>query len=254
MSVGSTALLLVAGFGAGAFNAVAGGGSLLTFPALLAVGHSPLVANVTNTVGLLPGYLGGTLAYRRELAGQGHRVRDLGLTAALGAALGCLILLNTSAAAFTRVAPYLVLTALALLSVQPRLTRALRRYDQLRRDGSPRDRPIALHASVFAAGVYASYFGAAVGVVLLAVLGLFVTEGLQRLNALKGTLSLISSILGAVVFLAVAPVDLSDAGLLAVASLAGGRLGGGLARRLPPTLLRGTILVVGLAVALHLLV
>ena len=251
MSVSGAALLLVGGFGAGAFNAVAGGGSLLTFPALLAVGHSPLVANVTNTVGLLPGYLGGTLAYRRELAGQGRRVRDLGLTAALGAALGCLILLNTSAAVFTRVVPYLVLTALALLAVQPRLTRALRRYDE--RSGMQRERPIALHISVFAAGVYASYFGAAVGVVLLAVLGLFVTEGLQRLNALKGTLSLISSILGAVVFLAVAPVDLSDAGLLAVASLAGGRLGGGLARRLPPALLRGTILVVGLAVALHLL-
>lgn len=248
MSAADVALLAGAGFVAGAFNAVAGGGSLLSFPALLAVGHGPLVANVTNTVGLLPGYLGGTLAYRRELAGQGRRVRDLGLTAGLGAALGCLVLLTTSAAVFERVVPFLVLGAVGLLAVQPRLTAALRK-----RDGGHRERPIVLHASIFAAGVYASYFGAAVGVLLLAVLGLLMADGLQRLNALKGTLSLISSALGTVVFLVVAPVDRSDAAILAVASLAGGRLGGGLARKVPDAVLRGTVLVVGLAVAVHLL-
>ena len=249
MSAASTALLLGAGFVGGAVNAVAGGGSLLTFPALLAVGHHPLVANVTNTVGLLPGYLGGTLAYRRELAGQGARVRALGLTAAVGAALGCALLLSTSAATFRAVVPYLVLGALALFAAQPRLNAALRR-----RDGGHRDRPVLLHGAVLAAGVYASYFGAAVGVVLLAVLGLLLSEDLQRLNALKGALSLLTSVLGAVVFLVLAPVDLGDAAILALASLAGGRLGGSLARRLPPAALRGAVLTVGLLVAVHLLV
>ena len=248
MTWGATALLLGAGFVGGAFNAVAGGGSLLTFPALLAVGHNPRVANVTNTVGLLPGYLGGTLAYRTELTGQGRRVRDLGLTAALGAALGCALLLSTSTAVFEAVVPYLVLGALALLAAQPRLTAALRR-----RAGGHRERPVLLHACVLAAGVYASYFGAAVGVLLLAVLGLLLADHLQRLNALKGALSLVTSVLGAAVFLVIAPVDLADAGTLAVASLAGGRLGGGLARRLPAPVLRGTVLVVGLTVAVHLL-
>lgn len=248
MSVAGTALLLGAGFVGGAVNAVAGGGSLLTFPALLAVGHTPLVANVTNTVGLLPGYLGAALAYRRELAGQGARVRALGASAAGGAALGCALLLSTSAATFQAVVPYLVLGALALLAAQPRLTAALRR-----RDGGHREHPVLLHGCVLLAGVYASYFGAAVGVVLLAVLGLLLAEHVQRLNALKGALSLLTATLGALVFLVVAPVDLADAGTLAVASLAGGRLGGALARRLPPAVLRGAVLTVGLAVAVHLL-
>lgn len=249
MSAADVALLGAAGFAAGAFNAVAGGGSLLSFPALLAVGHGPLVANVTNTVGLLPGYLGGTLAYRRELTGQAARVRSLGAAASVGAALGCVVLLTTPEGVFEAVVPWLVLTACALLALQPRLTRTLQRRD----GGEVQPRPVALHLAVGVAGVYASYFGAAVGVVLLAVLGLLVADGLQRLNALKGALSLLTSVLGAVVFLAVAPVDLSDAGLLAVSSLAGGRLGGGLARRLPDRVLRGTVLVVGVAVALALL-
>lgn len=250
MSAADVALLGGAGFAAGAVNAVAGGGSLLSFPALLAVGHGPLVANVTNTVGLLPGYLGGTLAYRRELSGQAARVRSLGAAAVVGAALGCAVLLTTSEAVFEAVVPWLVLTACALLALQPRLTRSLQRRD----GGEVRVRPVALHLAVGVAGVYASYFGAAVGVVLLAVLGVLVADGLQRLNALKGALSLLTSVLGAVVFLLVAPVDLSDAGLLAVSSLAGGRLGGGLARRLPERVLRGTVLAVGVAVAVALLV
>ena len=242
-------LLALAGFVGGAVNAVAGGGSLLTFPALLAAGHPPLVANVTNTVGLLPGYVGGTLAYRRELAGQGARVRSLAVAAGVGAALGCAVLLATSDEVFEAVVPWLVLAACALLAAQPRLTAALRRRD----GGEVRHRPLALHLLVLVAGVYASYFGAAVGVVLLAVLGLLVADGLQRLNALKGALSLTSSVVGAVVFVVVAPVDASDAAVLAGSSLLGGRLGGGLARRLPEAVLRGAVLAVGVTVAVVLL-
>jgi uncharacterized protein len=241
-------LLAVAGFLGGAVNAVAGGGSLLTFPALLAVGHSPLVANVTNTVGLLPGYLGGTVAYRRELADQGARVRSLGAAAAVGAGLGCVLLLASPEEAFDAVVPWLVLGSVVLLAAQPRVTAWLRR-----RDGEHRPRPVLLHVLVALCGVYASYFGAAVGVVLLAVLGLLLVDALQRLNALKGTLSLTSSVVGAVVFAVVAPVAWSSAAVLAVSSLAGGRLGGGLARRLPDALLRGGVLLLGTGVGATLL-
>ena len=249
MTPAEAGLLAVAGLAAGATNAVAGGGSLLSFPALLAVGQSPLVANVTNTVGLLPGYVGGALAYRRELSGQGARVRQLTVTAAVGAALGVAVLLLTSEAVFNQIAPLLVLTACALLAAQPRLTAALRR-----RDGDVvRNRPVLLHAAVLLGGVYASYFGAAVGVLLLAVLGVLVADGLQRLNALKTTLSLAASAVGAIGFLLLGPVDHLAAAVLAVSSLIGGRTGGALARRLAPAALRAVVLVVGVGVSIYLL-
>jgi uncharacterized membrane protein YfcA len=249
MTPGSAALLAGAGLLAGAVNAAAGGGSLLSFPALLAVGHSPLVANVTNTVGLLPGYVGGTVAYRRELAGQGARIRSYGLTVAVGAGLGVVLLLSTSEKAFQGVAPVLVLVACALLAAQPRLTAALRRRD----GGQVRHRPVALHALLLLGGVYASYFGAAVGVMLLAVLGLLLPDGLQRLNGVKGALSLVATVIGATAYLVLAPVQLADAGVLAVGSLVGGRVGGSLARKVPDAVLRGFVLTVGVVVALVLL-
>ncbi len=247
MSPGDVALLAASGFAAGAVNAVAGGGSLLSFPALLAAGHSPLVANVTNTVGLLPGYVGGALAYRTELAAQKERVRALALTVAVGAAIGCAVLLLTPEDAFGQVAPFLVLTACALLAAQPRITAALRRR------GAVRERPALLHLAVLVGGIYASYFGAAVGVMLLAALGVLLPDGLQRINALKGALTLTATVIGASVFAVLAPVAFGSAGVLAVASLAGGRLGGGLARRLPDALLRALVLALGTTVSLVLL-
>ena len=250
MDPADAALLAVAGFAAGAVNAAAGGGSLLSFPALLAVGHSPLVANVTNTVGLLPGYLGGVVAYRRELAGQRARVLSYGTTFAVGAGIGVAVLLLTSEGAFEVAAPVLVLLACLLLAVQPRLTAALRRRD----GGEVRRRPVLVHGLLLLAGTYASYFGAAVGVMVLAVLGLLLGEALQRTNALKGALSLIGTVVGASAFLLLADVQLADAGVLAVGSLLGGRLGGGLARRLPDRVLRGVVLTVGVGVAIALLV
>lgn len=249
MTPGSAALLSGAGLLAGAVNAAAGGGSLLSFPALLAVGHSPLVANVTNTVGLLPGYVGGTLAYRRELEGQGERVRSYGLTVVVGAVLGVALLLGTSESAFRGVAPVLVLLACALLAAQPRMTAALRRRD----GGEVRPRPLLLHVLLLLGGVYASYFGAAVGVMLLAVLGLLLPDDLQRLNGVKGALSLVATIVGATAYLLLAPVQIADAAVLAAGSLVGGRVGGSLARRLPDPLLRGLVLTVGVVVALTLL-
>ncbi len=246
-----TGLLLVgcAGAAAGAVNAVAGGGSLISFPALLLTGLSPLAANVTNTVGLVPGYLGATLGYRDELAGQARRLLVLGAAAGTGAIVGCALLLAGSPAVFNRAVPFLVLGACALLAVQPRVAAWLRRRD----GGQVRERQRLLTGAVLLAGVYASYFGAGLGVALLALLGVLVRDGLQRLNALKAALSLAASSVGAVVFAVIGPVHLAAAAVLAAGSLVGGRYGAGVARRLPERLLRVAVLVIGVVVGVALL-
>lgn len=249
MTPGDALLLAVAGGLAGAVNAVAGGGSLLSFPALLAVGLSPLVANVTNTVGLLPGFVGSAVAYRRELALQRSRLAPYCASIGLGSIVGCAVLLGTSEAVFEAVTPFLVLGAVLLFAGQPRLAAVLRR----RSGGEHRARPVVLHATLMLAGVYATYFGAALGVVLLAVLGLLLVGTLQSANALKTALSLTTTVVGGAVFVVLAPVDFAAAGVVAATSLVGGRLGGGLARRLPDAVLRGTVIAVGLAVAVGLL-
>ena len=239
--------LVAAGAAAGAVNAVAGGGSLVSFPALLAVGYSPVTANVTNQVGLVPGYLGGSVGYRAELVGQSGRARALGVTAGLGAAAGTAILLVAPADSFRALVPYLVLAACALLAFQPALIRAAGRH-RAEHPGVP------LHAGTFAASVYGGYFGGALGIVLLALLGALLTDGLHRLNALKGLLSLIVGIVGAVGFAVFGPVAWGAAALVAGGSLLGGRAGAGLARRLSPGVLRWAIVVYGVTAAVILLV
>jgi uncharacterized protein len=241
------ALLVAAAGAAGAVNAVAGGGSLISFPALLAAGYPALPANVTNAVAVLPGYLGGSVGYRRELRGQGRAARALGATSVAGAAAGAALLITTPASVFERVAPVLILAACALLAVQPRLARALER----RRGGGER-RTHPLHALAFLAAVYGGYFGAGLGVMLLAVLGLFLDEDLQRVNALKGLLSLVIGAVTALSFAVFGPVAWDAAALMAAASLAGGHAGVGVARRLPPELLRWGIVLAGTAVAVVL--
>lgn len=238
-------LVAVAGFLAGAVNAAAGGGSLLAFPALLAHGLPPLTANVTSTVGLVPGYAGGALAYRREIAGQRHRLRVLLPLAVVGTLGGAALLLGLPGT-FEAAAPWLILGAVVLLAAQPVLQRRA-----VARGGSPRE-GLARGAAV-AGGAYTSYFGAAVGVVLMALLGVALHEDLQRVNALKNAITLTASVVGAAVFLVAAPVDLVAAGVLAVSSLLGGRLGGGAARRLPAGLLRTCVVVLGGGAALALL-
>jgi uncharacterized protein len=238
--------LLAAGAAAGAVNTVAGGGSLVSFPALLAVGYSPVTANVTNQVGLVPGYLGGSVGYREELAGQAGRARDLGMTAGLGAVAGSALLLVAPAGSFRAVVPYLVLLSCVLLAFQPALTRAAGRH-RSEHPGAP------LHAGTFLAGIYGGYFGGALGIVLLALLGALLVDGLQRLNALKGLLSLIIGVVAAVAFALFGPVAWGAAALVAVGSLLGGHGGAGLARRLSPTVLRWSIVVYGVAAAIVLL-
>ena len=248
LGAGDVALLVAAGAGAGAVNAVAGGGSLLSFPALVATGLSPIAANVTNLVALVPGYLAGTGAYRRELRGQGARLRALSATGAAGAAAGAAILLLTPARVFAAVVPFLVLAACALLAAQPRLRAAL-----VRRQGhTGHAPPIALHGAVGLACVYGGYFGAGLGIVLLAILGTLLDDGLQRLNALKGALSFVVQLVAALAVALFGPVDWSAALAVAVASVAGGYGGGALARRLDPAALRWGIVAFGVVVAVWL--
>jgi uncharacterized protein len=293
MSVDAAGWLLAAGGGllAGAVNAIAGGGTLITFPALLAAGLSPVTANVTSSVGLLAGYAGGTVEYRRELRGQGPRVRQLLVVAAIGGVLGALVLLLTPAESFRALVPWLVILSCLLLAAQPRLARAVaaRRARSAPEpapapvgpDGTahpsappladrPADRPAddavdeavpgppdvgwGARIGVGIAAVYGSYFGAGLGVLLLAVLGVFLLDDLQRLNALKGLLSLVVNLVGVLVFAFSGRVNWPVALVVAVTAWLGGMLGVRVARVLPASRLRAAVVVLGLVVAIVLLV
>jgi hypothetical protein len=242
------ALLAAAALVAGAANAVAGGGSLVSFPALLAVGYPAVRANVTNTVALCPGYLGGSLGYRRELAGQGARVRALGATSVAGALLGATLLLLSPASLFEALVPYLIFLACGLLAAQPGLARVARA-----RTGGRARRPLGLHASQFLAGAYGAYFGAGLGIMTLAILAIFVADRLQRLNALKGLLSLLINLVAAVYFALLAEVAWPAVLVMMAASLVGGQFGVVLARRLDDRLLRPLVVAFGVVVGARLL-
>lgn len=244
-------MLLIAGAGflAGAVNAVAGGGSLISFPALLAVGYPSVSANVTNTVSVLPGYVGGAYGYRRELQGQEHRLRRLAPVSMVGAVLGAVLLLTTSRELFDRVVPWLVAFASVLLLVQPRIqTWVLSRPD----DGFSRSSS-AIGLTTFAAAVYGAYFGGGLGVILLAVLGMFLADDLQQTNALKSALTLVINVIAMIAFALFGPVQWVAVAIMAPASLAGGWVGAQVARRLRADVLRGTVAAFGFVVALILL-
>jgi uncharacterized protein len=237
------------GLVAAAINALAGGGTLLSFPVLLAIGYPALVANVSNTLGILPGYVGGSLSYRRELAGQGRRVLVLGIAGAVGALIGAFLLTRTSPSAFRAVVPWLILFACLLLAVQPLVSRWL----AARREGPATIGPLLI-AGDTVGGVYGAFFGAGLGVLVLAILGLFLTDSLQRLNALKGVISLVVNGVAAACFAIAAPVSWPIVVAMAPAAFVGGFAGAWLARRVPPTPLRILIVVLGVAVAVQLLV
>jgi uncharacterized membrane protein YfcA len=238
-------LLGAAGMVAGAVNAVAGGGSLLLFPALVASGYGTLPANVTNSVALWPGYVGGVLGFREELRGQRGRLAGLVLTAVVGAAAGCVLLLSTPDSAFDAVVPFLVLAASLLLALQPRISRLV---------GEPRhgtNRKV-LYPAVALGAVYGGYFGGALGVILLGVLALTVPDTLRRLNGLKALLSLVVASVTVVAFGLFGPVDWVAVAILAPLTLLGGFLGARLARRLDDRVLRPAVVVFGVVVAVLL--
>jgi uncharacterized protein len=237
----------LAAVGGGFVNAVAGGGTLITFPMLTAVGILPVVANITNTVALCPGYVGGTYAQRSDLKGQGRRMWLLLPTGVLGGITGGFLLLYTSDATFRRIIPYLILTAVILLAFQDRM----RNWIVLRMsDAGHRHLNEAWSmALIFPAAVYGGYFGAGLGVMMLAVLGLVLEDSLTRLNALKQSLSFSINIAAAVFFLFSGQVVWPAAIVMAAGALGGGVLGGRLAGRIKPVVLRWVVMVVGLVVA-----
>jgi uncharacterized protein len=252
--VDAVSALAIAGAGraAGAGNVVVGSGTLITFPTLLAVGYSPLVANVSNTVGLVPGSLSGIHAYRRELSGQGRRAAFLGMFSSIGAVIGALLLLRLPETSFRRVVPYLILLACVLIALQPWLTKWLRPTGPPTRRFGHRGQ--ILYVAVFATGIYGGYFGAAQGVILIAVLAIFISEKLQRLNAVKNVLAMLANLVAGVIFAISGHVSWEAAGILAVGAIVGGQVGGVFGRRLPPVALRVAVVIVGTVAAVVLLV
>ena len=240
--------IAAAGVAAGAINTIVGSGSLITFPTLLAVGYSPVVANVSNTVGLVPGSVSGAVGYREELRGQLRRVLRLLPPAVLGAALGALLLLAVPGA-FGSVVPILILFAVGLVIVQPRI--AQWRADRGRVSEHPG--PL-LYAGVFLTAIYGGYFGAAQGVILLALLSISLDDDLQRLNGVKNVLAAVVNFVAAIYFIASTHVAWGAAIILVVSSTVGGQVGAKLGRRIPSQVLRAVIVVVGTAVAIKLLI
>jgi uncharacterized membrane protein YfcA len=247
--VSAVDLLIAAGVAllAGGINSVAGGGSLILFPTLVALGLPPVAANVTNSVAQWPGYLGGVAGFRREYTGQRSRLLRFGLVAVLGGTAGSVLLLTTPSEAFDVVVPILVLLASLLLAVQPLLTRRLKaEQDQgLRRD------PVWLYVALFLATVYGGYFGGALGVILVGVLGIALHR-LKLANALKSALSAVTATVSLVVFAIFGPVDWLVVAVAAPASLVGGFLGAHIATRIPAVPLRILIVTFGVAVSVYL--
>lgn len=252
MTLTDALLLLLAGAGAGTVNVLVGSGGLITFPALLAVGLPPVTANVTNTLGVLPGALLGSIGYRRELAGQRTRVVRLGLASLAGGVTGAVLLMALPTEAFETVIPFLILGAVVLVVLQPTLAASLRTR------GAGARRPhggIALWVGVLLVGVYGGYFGAAQGVMLLAIMGVLLDDGLHRINALKNVLALVANGVAALLFVVLAHehVRWTAVACVAVGAAIGGALSAHFGRRLPERVLRGLVVVVGLAAAVQTL-
>ncbi len=243
--------VLLAGTAAGAVNAIVGSGTLITFPVLLAVGYPPVLANVSNTVGLTPGSISGAIGYRTELAGQRARLVSLGVASVLGGLTGAVLLLTLPPGAFTAIVPVLIAISLVLVVLAPRLSRRLAAAPDA--EGPPARGGPALHAGVYGAGIYGGYFGAAQGVLLIGLLGVFLHEDLQRINAAKNVLAALVNGMAALVFVVATDVAWAAAGLIAVGSVIGGQLGATVGRRVPSPVLRGLIVLVGVIAIVKIL-
>nr|WP_307787041.1 sulfite exporter TauE/SafE family protein [Mycolicibacterium mengxianglii] len=251
MSVAHMILIALAGVGAGAINAVVGSGTLITFPTLVALGFPPVTSTMSNAVGLVAGGVSGTWGYRRELRGQGHRLRWQVPASLLGAGVGAWLLLHLPEKVFTQVVPVLLVGALLLVVFGPRIQGwARRRAEEAGRSLehiSP-GRNAALVGGTFAVGVYGGYFTAAQGILLIGIMGALLPESMQRMNAAKNLLSLLVNLVAAAAYTLVAfdRINWVAAGLIAIGSLIGGFLGAHYGRRLSPGVLRAIIVVVGL--------
>lgn len=252
MDLVDAAALAVAGLAAGTVNAVAGGGSLITFPTLVAVGLPPVPANVTNSLAVTPGYVASVFGSRADLAALAAR-RNLYAfvpTAVVGSALGCLLLLVTPARAFDLIVPFLVLGATAVLAFQQRIRQVVGHPHEL----GPRRQTLALHGIIAVGAAYGGYFGAALGIMLVAGLGLVLAEPIARVNALKNAVSAVVAVVTVVAYGIFGPVNWAAVAVVAPASMIGGYVGARLSRRLPAPVLRTAIVLVGTVVGVILLV
>jgi uncharacterized protein len=254
MGTGDVLAVVLAGGVAGTINTVVGTGSLISFPTLLALGVPPVVANASNTTGLVPGGLSGMLGYRRELVAQRARLAPLLVASLAGGAVGAGLLLTLPRSAFDAVVPALVLLGSLLVALQPAVGRRLRA--RAARNGATGERDPAVSRPVIGAtallGVYGGYFGAGQGVILIALLGLAGRTDLQAVNALKNAAVTAANCAAAVVFVGVADLDWTVVALIAAGSVLGGQIGARVARRLPAPLLRALVVAVGLVVGVRL--
>lgn len=235
-------ILVLVGMFAGTINSIIGSGGLVTFPVLLAFGYSPLVANMTNNMGVLPGALSAVYAYRRELKTQWSRVVRLAALSIVGGFGGAILLLELPAAAFKKIVPVLIAAALVLIILQPRLQRRI-----AKRETVHRRHIITRDTGIFLTGIYGGYFGAAQGILLMSILGAVFDESIQKLNSIKIMLAFSANSAAAIVFMFRGGVAWGAAGALAVGSIVGGQIGPHIGRRLPNSVYRGFIVFVGLA-------
>jgi uncharacterized protein len=250
MSVAEIAAIAAAGLAAGAINTLVGSGTLITFPVLLAFGYAPVTANVSNTIGLVPGSVSGAIGYRRELAGQRGRLIRLGSMSAAGGITGAVLLLVLPSSAFKAIVPVFIAIALILTLMQPRLARWLvKREIDLERRGA-----VLVPLAVYVTGVYGGYFGAAQGILLLAILGVALAQDLHRTNAVKNVLAGLVNGVAGLYFALVAHVDWGPVAIIAGTSILGAQLGARYGRRLPPDALRAIIVLVGVFAIVRLIV
>jgi uncharacterized membrane protein YfcA len=249
MSIGEIAAIAIAGLVAGTVNTVVGSGTLITFPVLLAFGYAPVTANVSNTIGLVPGAASGAIGYRRELAGQREKAIRLGAMSVLGGVTGAILLLVLPASAFKDVVPVFIAIALVLTVLQPALTRRLaERAKQRPGHGGP-----VASIAVYITGVYGGYFGAGQGILLLAIFGVMLPQSLHRSNALKNVLAGTVNAVAGLYFIFAAHVEWAPVAIIAATSVVGGQLGSRYGRRLPPDALRALIVLVGIGAIVDLL-
>jgi uncharacterized membrane protein YfcA len=246
MSALTALAIFAAGLAAGTINTIVGSGSLITFPTLLAFGYAPVLANVSNTLGLVPGTASGVFGYRRELAGQRDRLRRLGLASALGGATGAVLLDVLPGSVFKDIVPVLIVVACVLVAIQPRLTKRLSTREDKPHGG------LGLALTVYGTGIYGGYFGAGQGIILISLLAIFIPDDLQRLNGTKNVLAMVVNGVAAVLFIALFSINWAIVGIIAGGSVIGGQIGATVGRRLPPALLRMVIIVVGLVAAAKL--
>ncbi|MFJ4680162.1 sulfite exporter TauE/SafE family protein [Kitasatospora sp. NPDC088783] len=253
MTLWEMTAVLLAGVAAGTINTIVGSGTLITFPVLLAVGLPPVTANVSNSLGLVPGSLAGAIGYRAELAGQRHRLLRFGTASLLGGLTGAALLVTLPGSAFEAVVPVLILTALVLVVLQPRVARAMAARRAAAGTAATADGGWPLLFCIGLTGVYGGYFGAAQGVLLLALMGMLLPDDLQTVNGIKNVLAMLVNGVAAVFFLFASSIDWTAALLVAVGATLGGAFGAKIGRRLPPIALRTLIVLVGLAAVTKLL-